>query len=84
LNNIPTNINLIIIYPQIRWTVTSDILRKYNNAPIIEHPLLHPQNFWVIEWLTLNEAKEKWLFWTLTNYTLSFIWLYFMRFCCIK
>lgn len=60
-NNIPTNIDLIITSPQIRWTVTSDILRKYNNAPIIEHPLLHPQNFWVIEWLTLNEAKEKWL-----------------------
>lgn len=58
-SNLNQNIDLIITSPQNRALQTSEILRKYTDTPIVEHPLLHPQNFWVIEWLTLDEARQK-------------------------
>lgn len=58
-SNVGLDIDLIITSPQIRAVTSSNIIRKYNNAPIVEHPTLHPQNFWVLEWLTLSEVKEK-------------------------
>ena len=59
--NITKDIDLIITSPQTRAIHSAEIIRKYIDIPIIEHSLLHPQNFWVIEGLTLNEARERWL-----------------------
>lgn len=58
---IKEKIDLIITSPQKRAIISSDILRKYTNAPVIEHAILHPQNFWAIEWMTINEARNNWL-----------------------
>ncbi len=54
-------IDMIISSPQMRAQMTSDIIRKYGNPCVVEFPVLHPQNFWEIEWLTLDQAREKWL-----------------------
>jgi len=59
--NTSQDIDLIITSPQTRAIHSAEIIRKYHNTPIVEHPLLHPQNFWVIEWLTLDEARNMWL-----------------------
>jgi len=59
--NITKEVDLIITSPQKRAIVSCDIIRKYINVPIIEHPILHPQNFWEIEWMTLEEARNNWL-----------------------
>lgn len=59
--NIGNEIDLIITSPQKRALVTSELIRKYNSASVVEYPILHPQNFWEIEWLTLFQAKQKWL-----------------------
>ncbi len=60
-SNIGVEIDLIITSPQLRANMSSNIIRKYCDSPIVEHPILHPQNFWVLEWLTLTEAQERWL-----------------------
>ena len=59
--NTNKNIDLIITSPQTRAIHSAEIIRKYHGIPIVEHPLLHPQDFWIIEWLTLDEARKEWL-----------------------
>jgi len=59
--SIKQNVDVIITSPQKRAIHCAEIIRKHQNIPIVEHPILHPQDFWKIEWLTLIEAKQRWL-----------------------
>jgi len=59
-NSLAKEYDLIISSPMKRATQTASIISKYSeNIRSIIFPTFHPQNFWVLEWLTVDEARKK-------------------------